>query len=986
MKKILFTLLSLLLFSAVAQAATDYGFSVAGTTVTSDNCNNIVNNYITSGTVYYVPSSNTLYMNNVTISMTGDYNRVINNLECSGLKVQFSGTCNLYARDAAVVRIRKNTTLSAPSASTVVNITGVNENGIWMATSNSFSLTIQGPGKFNIKSTNNTAIEDEDDGSGIQLDTWHQVYFDNVNAVLSSGGNSVVKRVSLRFKAGSSVRFKATNNSSYPVINFCAWQVYGNEALLEPYGAYYDSNNSSVVDSNGNRVYNKDVYVSDDYVAIINETNFPDANFRSWLLENFPGYIHDGHVNNWGVFNLSGKNISNLKGIEYFTNLSSLNISNNNLTSVDLSHNTNLEKLYCSNNQLTSLDLTNLSNLEVLDCSNNKLTTLSVSGKSYLNTLNCSNNTLLTTLNCYRCDLTTLNVTGCTALKELRCYENANLTAITGLANCTAITSLDCEDCAITSLPGVNNMTNIATLLARNNKLTTLTVTGKSKLTNLRVNGNTTLTTLQCYNNALTTLNVTGCTALKDLRCYYNANLTAITGLADCTAIAYLDCRNCALTDLPGLNNMTQIQRLFAGNNKLTSVTLTSKASLVYVDLQNNPQMTTANIYNNSTLPSIIVYNCTALTTLNCYRNDLTGFDVTGCTALNTLKCYGNANLATIIGLADCKAITYLDCEDCQITSLPGINSMTNIATLLARNNKLTSLEVTYKSKLTNLRVNGNTTLTTLQCYNNALTSLNVTGCTALNTLKCYENANLATITGLADCTAITYLDCEDCQISDLSAVNSMNNIQKLYARNNKLTSFAVTGKSDLTYLRVSGNQSLTTLQCANNALTTLDFTNCPALTHASCAGNNLTSLTVTGCTSLKNLFCNRNRISGTAMTNLVNSLPTRTASNPGNFHVLNNTNENNVITAEQLTIARGKYWNPKKWNGSDWVDLTVSTRGDVNGDGSVNISDVTALIDYVLSGNASGIDLGAADVNQDGSINISDVTALIDHVLTGSW
>ena len=60
--------------------------------------------------------------------------------------------------------------------------------------------------------------------------------------------------------------------------------------------------------------------------------------------------------------------------------------------------------------------------------------------------------------------------------------------------------------------------------------------------------------------------------------------------------------------------------------------------------------------------------------------------------------------------------------------------------------------------------------------------------------------------------------------------------------------------------------------------------------------------------------------------------------------------------------------------------------RGDVNGDGSVNISDVTALIDYLLSGNASGINLSGADCNQDSSVNISDVTALIDYLLSGHW
>ena len=58
--------------------------------------------------------------------------------------------------------------------------------------------------------------------------------------------------------------------------------------------------------------------------------------------------------------------------------------------------------------------------------------------------------------------------------------------------------------------------------------------------------------------------------------------------------------------------------------------------------------------------------------------------------------------------------------------------------------------------------------------------------------------------------------------------------------------------------------------------------------------------------------------------------------------------------------------------------------RGDVNGDGSVNISDVTALIDLLLGGGT--ISNSAADCNQDGNVNISDVTALIDHLLSGNW
>ena len=65
---------------------------------------------------------------------------------------------------------------------------------------------------------------------------------------------------------------------------------------------------------------------------------------------------------------------------------------------------------------------------------------------------------------------------------------------------------------------------------------------------------------------------------------------------------------------------------------------------------------------------------------------------------------------------------------------------------------------------------------------------------------------------------------------------------------------------------------------------------------------------------------------------------------------------------------------------------ISAPSRGDVNGDGQVKIEDVTALIDYLLSGNPSGVNLTAADCNQDGRINISDVTALINYLLSGTW
>ncbi len=67
-------------------------------------------------------------------------------------------------------------------------------------------------------------------------------------------------------------------------------------------------------------------------------------------------------------------------------------------------------------------------------------------------------------------------------------------------------------------------------------------------------------------------------------------------------------------------------------------------------------------------------------------------------------------------------------------------------------------------------------------------------------------------------------------------------------------------------------------------------------------------------------------------------------------------------------------------------INVTVAAsfmRGDVNNDGIVNISDVTALIDYLLSGNPEGINMQGADVDESGVINISDVTSLIDMLLS---
>lgn len=149
----------------------------------------------------------------------------------------------------------------------------------------------------------------------------------------------------------------------------------------------------------------------------INETNFPDNNFRKWVVEN----VDTNNDRNLSLTELGecydidvdSKNISSLKGIEYFTNLRSLFCGSNNLTSLDLSNNTKLKTIFCNRNQLSQLDITKCVDLEDLVCSDNQLSQLDITKCEELTYLWCDNN-----------QLTTLNLSSCSLLRNLWCKGN----------------------------------------------------------------------------------------------------------------------------------------------------------------------------------------------------------------------------------------------------------------------------------------------------------------------------------------------------------------------------------------------------------------------------------------------------------------------------------------------------------------------------------------------------------------------------------
>ena len=211
----------------------------------------------------------------------------------------------------------------------------------------------------------------------------------------------------------------------------------------------------------------------------IDNTNFPDANFCSFVASSFDedndNYLSDTEINAVESINCADKGISDLTGISHFTALETLNCFDNQLTSLDVSKNTALIYLDCYGNQLTSLDVSKNTALTYLDCGRNQLTSLDVSKDTALTELDCrsnqltkldvSKNTVLTTLYCWDNQLTKLDVRKNTALTDLACYNN-QLTSLDVSKN-TALTYLDCDNNQLTSLDISN--TNTDNLTCRDN-------------------------------------------------------------------------------------------------------------------------------------------------------------------------------------------------------------------------------------------------------------------------------------------------------------------------------------------------------------------------------------------------------------------------------------------------------------------------------------------------------------------------------------
>lgn len=489
-------------------------------------------------------------------------------------------------------------------------------------------------------------------------------------------------------------------------------------------------------------------------------TLIPDANFERYLVQNnidsdntVNGEVLTADIVNVTVLNLDQKNISDLTGIQNFSNLKVLNAYRNNLTSINVSQNLFLEILSLGDNEITAIDVSRNLRLKEFGIGANQLTTIDVSKNINLEYFSVALN-----------ELTTLDVSTLVKLKELKL--EVNMISNIDVSNNVDLETLWCFNNNIGAL-NVQNNTKLTDLHVHLNQLTTLDLTKNTLLTNLRA-----------YNNSLTSLDVkngnntiifnfeTGnnpnlfCINVDDVA-YSEANWTEIdvnsTFLENCgegtyipdvnfeiqiealglgngierdgyvntaqiSALTTLDIQNKNISDLTGISAFTALVDLNARNNAITNVDLSSNVNLENLDLFTN-ELTNLDLSHNTKLKELFIAT-----------NQLSSIDLSMLPDLRKLWCFKNQ--FTELKIDKNPLLEVLNCSSNELTAINLYSNLEMLA-LSVHNNMITDLDLRFNEKLDQVSLS-----------NNNLRSLNIKNenNTAISSFSATQNPNLSCV------------------------------------------------------------------------------------------------------------------------------------------------------------------------------------------------------------------------------------------------
>lgn len=594
--------------------------------------------------------------------------------------------------------------------------------------------------------------------------------YDNKLSTLDLSNNPALQEV--RVSENELYTFNIQNGNNTNISNFSADTNFLTCILVDD--ATYSTTNWTTIDSTTS--------FSDMYCEY---TTIPDANFEAALdTLGHDDISGDGQVPTALIevvtsLDISAKSIEDLTGIEDFLALETLNVSNNNLTALDVSNNVNLIELTIDDNiNLTSLNVSGCTLLERISTTNNAFSTIDLSANTTLNTLSITDNTAISSV----------DLTYNALLKSLSLKNLDNLTAV-DVSNNTSIDTIQVTNNTKLSLLNVKNgaNTDIIQFVANNNdSLTCILVDDATYSTSNwgSIDSTARFSDTYCDYTAIPDANFEA--ALETLG-YDDISGDGQVPTALIEAITSLDISGKSINDLTGIEAFTALVTLIAGTNNLSSLDLSGNVNLETVQC------------SMSGLTSINIDNLTNLKNLTLSNNALTALDVSALTALEILVL--QANSLTSIDVSKNTNLTSLSLSENQLTSLD-VSANTALQDLILSDNAITAIDVSHNTELvwlyaqntslTTIDLTNNTLLEKLWVNDNQLTSLDVSNNILLTELGCYNNT--ISLLDVSENTALSWL---------LVYNNSLISLKVQNGNNTNIANFNATNNNDLTCILV---------------------------------------------------------------------------------------------------------------------------------------------------------------------------------------
>ncbi len=478
--------------------------------------------------------------------------------------------------------------------------------------------------------------------------------------------------------------------------------------------------------------------------------NFNDPIFKCALLNNRTAIVDssgDGEISineaknitrldlyGQNVENWCGGTITNLSGIEHFTNLTSLVAPDNNIVSADLSQNLKLSNINLRVNNLASIEIGNNNVLNYLKLSDNQLTTIDVSknitlpylelNNNRITSIDLSNNILLEDLYLQHNLITNLDARNC-SLKSLRIDNNPNIewAYLTGQPFMTE--SFEGAPSRITfDTVKLDNCPNLEFICIDQVYI------NEAEIRKLQPNhSNYTVSTSCDYANTCEIINFTDPN-------FKNALLNYEYGVIDTNG----DDEICideaeAITSLNIFNEDYNISSLngieYFTNLELINIQL---QNIQHYDFSNNKKLKYLYLpYNNLVVESIDVSNNYELVRLVIYNTNFEEIDITNNIKLEVFNFESRELKELDLSENLMLTSTSLRIENAPISEIDISNNPLLRSLEIRDGNNIDNIDASYSSNLDYVRISS-TTLHTLNVSTNSLKDLSLS-CTSLETL-----------------------------------------------------------------------------------------------------------------------------------------------------------------------------------------------------------------------------------------------------------